>query len=315
MEKKVFREYMHQELIQKTIIFADVFGLSIDRWESAREYSKFPYRIHLYEKNNIVGYIDAEVKDFGYIEKYPIVLYTPIGNIIGSYKDWLFDYHIEKPNSDVITEMKGFFGIEREIPQDHYEVKAYLSFKDNAEDSYLVSFNDCVGCGTLRISKNQGLDDLFFYINRNLSISHRTNLVGGNYKDINDAYVTMNTSSTVLGKFEFNGILPYEEDMTIENANDGRQRVDTLIDLEKLHAEILNHDPRIFELMEEVRGLLSIPSRKGTLSIYDKLTFHCFHNDGNRIKTSLINNMRVSEKLTKNPVLQKMATYNKRNFY
>lgn len=317
MDKRVFRKYMNEEIVQKTIIFADVFGLSIDKWKPAKEDSKFPYRIYLYEKNNIVGYLDVDKGKYGgeyiYVNRYPIVLYTPIGNVEGYYKDWSFKYQMEEPNSDVITEMSGFFGIEKQISQSNYGIKGYVSFKSNTEDSYIVSFNNCIKYGTLCLSKNNDLDTLSFNINNSLSISYKTNVVGGNYKDINNISVTTNTPSTVLGVFRFNDFPPYEKDITIENPDNGRQKLDTLVDLEKLNIEITNHDPRIFEFLDEVRELLSIPSSKGTISIYDKLAFHSFNNDKSRIKQSLIRNKNVSEKLKKNPVLQKMANYNKRN--
>lgn len=314
MDKKVFRKYMDEELIQKTVIFADVFGLSIDQWKPAKENSKFPYRIYLYEKNNIVGYLDVEKKEYGSsVSKYPIELYTPVGNIVGYYNEERFNYSFEKTNSDTITQMRGLFSIKRQ-PQHNYEVKAYLEFKNNAKDSYSVSFNDYINPGALHLSKNHALDDLFFYMNYGnqiLSISHKTNVVRGYYTDINSIIVTSNTPSTVLGTFQFNDFVPYEKDVTIENVVEDSQKSDTLIDLEKLNTEITNHDHRIFEFIDEVRESLSIPSNKGTISIYDKLAFHCFHNDKNNIKCSFIRDKNISEKLIKNPVLQKMANYKK----
>lgn len=318
MDKRIFREYMDNELVQKTIIFANTFGLSIDRWKPAKEDSKFPYRIHLYERNNIVGYIDASVEEhrerFIFIDKYPIMLYTKIGNLEGYYHDKEFIFDIEKINSDTTTKMHGLFSIQRGLRNSNYNIKSYVFFQDNAEDSYYVSFNHCLGYGTLNISKNNGLEDLSFNVGRDLSISHETNVVRGEYEDVYDIRVTQNTPSTVLGEFKLHGMLVRQEDFTVENFNGDRKSLDTLFDLEKLNTEITDYDPRIFELIEEVRELLAIPTSKGTLSIYDHLAAICLSDDKNKISDSLIKDKRISEKLKKNPVLQKMNHYNKRHF-
>lgn len=321
MKKRVFREYMREELIQKTILFSDVFGLSIDKWKPAKESDNFPYRIYLYEKNNIVGYLDIEADicdiwddKYIYIRNYPIELYTPVGNIIGFYDQKYFKFNFETINSDTVTEINGFFSVEKELTNDYYQIGAYLSFKNNAEDFYNVTFNHCIGNGTLNISKNHGLDDLQFYVNSGLSISHQTDVVAGNPQNMNDIRIEEDNSLSVLGTFKFNGLPSYQKDVTIENPVECSNRLDVLIDLEKVNKEIMNHDSHIFELIEEVRNLLQFPTNKGTISTYDKLTFHCFHNDKDRIKHSFIKDENISKRLMKNPVLQKMCT-NHKKFY
>ena len=321
MDKRVFREYMKEELIQKTILFSDVFGLSIDKWKTAKECDNFPYRIYLYEKNNIVGYLDVEADicdiwggKYIYISNYPIELYTPVGNIIGFYDQNSFKFDFERINSDTVTEINGLFSVEKQLTNDNYHIGAYLSFKNNAEDFYSVSFNHRCRNATLSINKNHELDDLQFYINSGLSISHRTNVVAGNYKNMNDIHVEKDSSLSVIGTFKFNNIPIYKKDVTIENPVECSDRLDVLIDLEKVNKEIMNYDPHIFELIEEARKILQFPTNKGTISIYDKLAFHCFHKDEDKIKNSFIKDENVSNKLMKNPVLQKMYNHHKSDF-
>lgn len=120
---------------------------------------------------------------------------------------------------------------------------AYLSFKDNEEVSYIVSFRNCVD---FWLSKNHDLDFLLFNINDVLSIDYKTNVARENYTDVNGIIVTSNTPSTVPGTFQFNAFVPYEKDVTIENVGKSSQKSDTLIDLGKVNTETNNHDPRIF---------------------------------------------------------------------
>jgi len=321
MDKRVFRKYMEKEVIQKTIIFADTFGLSIDNWHPSKEGSKFPYRIYLYEKKNIVGYIDATTTNIGdidiFVKEFPIVLFTPIGNLTGIYTEScenLFCYNINKTNTDTITEIEGLTKISKNYLKNHYDIGSYIKFKDNAEDSYSVSFNHCVKYGTLHIRKNKGLEELALNVFSEYTISHKTDVVRGEYTDINDIKVKREGFySPVIATFEFNDSLPYEKDVTKETPESNRHKIETIIDLEIINSEIAKHDPRIFEFIEEVRDVLTISTNKGTFSIYDKLAYQSFSNTKNKLKTSLIRDNKISKSLDKNPVLQKMANYSKKD--
>ena len=70
MNALVYKTYMKDEIIPKTVIFASLFGLTIDSFKTANEHGKYPYRIHFYHGKNIVGHMDFVVDEmFG--ELYP----------------------------------------------------------------------------------------------------------------------------------------------------------------------------------------------------------------------------------------------------
>ena len=89
MDSLVYKTYMKDEIVPKTVIFASALGLTIDSFKTADEHGKYPYRIRFYHGNNIVGYMDFVVNEsFGKLYpgwEYPFVLFTPIGNVSGYY--------------------------------------------------------------------------------------------------------------------------------------------------------------------------------------------------------------------------------------
>ena len=89
MDALVYKTYMRDEIIPKTVIFASSFGLTIDSFKTADEHGKYPYRIRFYHGNNIVGHMDLEVSErFGELYpgwEYPFILFTPVGNVSGHY--------------------------------------------------------------------------------------------------------------------------------------------------------------------------------------------------------------------------------------
>lgn len=325
MDKKVFRKYMDKEIIQKTIIFADTLGLSIDSWHPAKEESHNPYRIYFYEKKNIVGYIDANITrmhgnvlNIEYIENFPTTLFTPIGNVKASYSDTsidegTFNYEVATPSKENLLKIDGSTKFYKTPLEDVYNVRASIEFKDNSEDHYQVSINNYYSHGTLHISKNYGLDDYYINTNNNsLVVSHKTDVVNGLYKNTNNIKVERDAYfSPVIAKYDFNDSLSYERIVTLENKESNPYKFDTIVDIEKVIDEIKLHDPRIIEIIDEVRDLLTVYSNKKPFSIYDKLTYHSFKNSNNKIKRMLIRDNNVSKNLAKNPVLQKMDKHSK----
>ena len=120
MNSFVYRFYMRDEMIPKTVIFASAFGLVIDSFKTANEQGNFPYRIRFYHGNNIVGYMDCQCDDFSYFnvgKKYPFVLFTPVGNITGYYSSYShensFIYQLDLYHPEEVDIVSGHFHIAR----------------------------------------------------------------------------------------------------------------------------------------------------------------------------------------------------------
>lgn len=305
MDSLVYKTYMKDEIVPKTVIFASALGLTIDSFKTADEHGKYPYRIRFYHGNNIVGYMDFVVNEsFGKLYpgwEYPFVLFTPIGNISGYYSSSshnnLFSYQLDLYDKDKIDSVRGLFVI-RSLGEDenyNYFIRANArAFKDG-EDAFYMTTN-CYGSQVkFGVRSYRPFEEVTYGYFGDLNIYHRTS-ENRKYKNlaeisISHSEIYENDATFSFSDMESSYVLPKVADA------DGNVRFDLL------NKEIMCHDPSFFDFIDQVRDSLTFPVYGGSISLYDRLARLSYQDDSQFFTISRAKEVKMVEK--DNPLVKK----------
>ena len=320
MDKRVFREFMRKDVVQKSIIFASVFGISITNWYGSNENDKFPYRIYFYHGRNLVGYIDATVMQLGDSlfpsSDFPFEFFTPIGIMKGkfdSYQEY-FSYNIEEKNSH-FDKIDGLFKIQtyQENDSKNYIIGSFTELKIQNKPLLSVSFNNCVGPKFAVKSYQHVYEEVEYVIGNTPKFVHY-NYLNRNQKE-KLAEITLfqdNELEILTAKYDFLTMDSYQN--IIAGSDFYRPIWLTVreVDLKEVWKELENNDPRLLEFLNEVREEMIIYSNKSKpISLYDRLATLSFSNPKYQNSFHLTKAQRDNFGLENNPVLKRMREYKK----
>lgn len=304
---------MIEQIIKKTSIVGNLFGLNINSYKNIKK--NISDLIILYENDNLVGSIEVEFKkNRDEIEKFRVLLYTSIGCLEGTFdlkdiESFAYNFIVNSTNAHQrVYRMVGIVTFIEDTNEDSYDIRAYLRFTADTVNEYEVSFNDCVNKGTLCIKKNYKEEEVKFNVTNQYDISHKIIKSDGE-KISNEVSVTReNRHSPVLATYHFKNSSKFYEGVTLRNSCKNLDRFDTLVNLEKLNSRIKCYDSRIFDIIEEIRKLLSFENSSNVISLYDNLGQLCFLNSKNKIKDSLVKKSENFLEGEKGIVYQKKAS-------
>lgn len=281
MDSLVYKTYMKDEIVPKTVIFASALGLTIDSFKTADEHGKYPYRIRFYHGNNIVGYMDFVVNEsFGKLYpgwEYPFVLFTPIGNISGYYSSSshnnLFSYQLDLYDKDKIDSVRGLFVI-RSLGEDenyNYFIRANArAFKDG-EDAFYMTTNCCGSQVKFGVRSYRPFEEVTYGYFGDLNIYHRTS-ENRKYKNLAEISISHSGINENDATFSFSDM---ESSYVLPKVADG----DGNIHFDLLNKEIMCHDPSLFEVIDRVRDNFTFPVYGGSISLYDRFASLSYQDD------------------------------------
>jgi len=323
MEQFAFREFMKNDVVQKTIIFGDAFNLNIDGWRPANS-KEHPYRINFYSGSLLVGYIDVAVQEIGSLKypetNMPFVLFTPIGKITGSFSTYLklFSYCIEK-KTDSFDKIEDFFSVDKyrkEIGGD-YHIGSYLTLNNLDGGLVRIVFNQ--NSYFIEITKENAKcrETVRLYIEGEYLIIEHFNF--SQLKERQDlARIKMKVdfeANFFQASFDFQNTEVYQKDIKVNKHSIFIPYWRRLgyIDYSAIGEEIAKNDPAMFEFIDEIRNSLTLLANGITpVSIYDKLAQLCFFNEFDKFKFDFTRAQSKEVALTRNLVLKRMNNHQKK---
>jgi len=306
MNALVYKTYMKDEIIPKTVIFASLFGLTIDSFKTANEHGKYPYRIHFYHGKNIVGHMDFVVDEmFGELypsTDYPFLLFTPIGNVSGLYSsashDNSFSYQLDLYDKDKVDSVSGLFEIRSRNNtnnSDDYFIAAHATAVKDTEEIADITTNCCASQVEFGVRTYHPFEEVTCGHFGDLYIYHRK------IKDREEKRLTAisiphskifeNDATLSFADMESSYVLPKVGDI------DGNIRFDLL------NKEIMTHDPSFFDFIDQVRDRLTLPVYGGNISLYDRLASLSYQDDSLIFTFSRAKEVRGFKK--ENPLVKK----------
>lgn len=337
MENFVFKNFMNNEVIQKTILFADAFNLYIDGWRPANS-PNHPYRIVFYNGGMIVGYIDTDVYQIT-SSKYvktdmPLVLFTPFGKITGNFNTHYntFSYTIEN-QKHVFERINGAFRVDKSSKEtgEKYQIASSLTLTDLENHKTRIAFNRLLGNYTIEITKtgNKNQEAINLYLDRGylLRIRHFNIPIPtiGEIQYMSKITVDLDIegdkfpASFEFLDTEFSGIVPYRKE--IDSKDKFLHFIPywkklPLIDLSIIDEEIAKNDPSMLTFIDEVRAALTLPANGITpVSIYDRIAQLCFYDEIDKYKLDFTRAKSTKTALTHNPVLKRMKEQRRKSTY
>lgn len=323
MEQFAFREFMNKEVVQKTIIFADAFNLTIDGWRPANT-AEHPYRINFYNKGMLVGYIDIKTCDVGSWKSaesdMPFTLFTPMGKIDGNYSTHFeeFDYDIENRKESFIK-LNGLFKIKGNrignINDGEYSISSTLKLTDLKGGHIRVNFNCIASNYEVEIVKgtHNTEETLRLYTNSEyLRIEHFHYPEFNKRVGLTDVKIDLESRTTShIGTFSFLGKESYGKIFEVEHDENSIYllwwQILEQLNYSDISCEIEENDPRMLEFIEEIRKELTLLANGITpICIYDKMARICFFKARDKFKLDLTRANDTKTALTENPVLKRM---------
>lgn len=320
MEQFAFREFMNKEVVQKTIIFADAFNLTIDGWRSVST-NEHPYRINFYNKGMLVGYIDLTTYDVG-SSRYttsdmPFTLFTPMGKIEGRYDSHFEEFVYDIQNrKDAFEKIDGIFKLKgNNRNNEEYNIYSYITLININGERIRINFNRIASNYEVEIVKsgNNAEETIRLYINSEY-ISLRHICIPGFNKEIEFANIKIDLLSKTtshIGTFNFLGKEIYEKIFEVEYDESSIYllwwQILEQINYSDISCEIEENDPRMFEFIEEIRRELTLFANGITpVCIYDKMARICFFKAKDKFKLDLTRSRDTKTALTENPVLKRI---------
>ena len=306
MNALVYKTYMKDEIIPKTVIFASLFGLTIDSFKTANEHGKYPYRIRFYHGNNIVGHMDFVVDEmFGELypsSDYPFLLFTPIGNVSGLYSsashDNSFSYQLDLYDKDKVDSVSGLFEIRSRNNtnnSDDYFIAAHATAVKGTEEIAYITTNYCASQVEFGVRTYHPFEEVTCGHFGDLYIYHKK------IKDREEKRLTA-ISIPHSKVFENDAIMSFadmESSYVLPKAGD----IDGNIRFDLLNKEIMIHDPSFFDLIDQVRDSLTFPVYGGSISLYDRLASLSYQDDSLLFTASRAKEVREFKK--ENPLVKK----------
>ena len=312
MEKTVFKAYIRDEIIQKTVIFSRAFNLTINKWHTNEYDKEHPYRVYFYVDNEIVGYIDAETNKIGdtiYVQnEFPFVLYTPLGKIKGAFSSGYahagyFVFKMPLKNSK-IDFLDGLVTIIKTGLDRKYIFSAGLSFYQKQELVTMLNVGDTSSNYLFEIERYEEPYD-------SVTLSHSLSLV----HDIAENHVPIEVARAKISldmmhcKIRAHGQdvccmpLEYKEGVPKEGQYNIKPQY---VDFRPVYAKLLNVDPDLFKTIDATRSDLVFMANGITpVNLYDLVTSMAFDRSMLYIR-ELAHTEETDINLENNPVLKRM---------
>lgn len=319
MQKSVFKHFMDNEVIKKTVIFADLFNLNIEGWRPANS-EAHPNRIIFYSGNLIVGFIDIELfapdinpdeQKENMKDNMPFTLYTPFGKILGQFNVRMqsFRYTLsnkEKANSK-IEGLFRVFGIKRDIEK--YPILSHIVITDKDGIVTCVEFNR-IGTPEINLRKYSTQET---GIQRDESLKMRTYCGHFDINHFFDKQLRSSINGTayedeVSTTFQFPNLFPYTKDIDLKRPIDGstpRWLELGYVDFDVIAKEISYKSPELLTFIDEVREDLTL-SANGLvpISLYDKMAHLCFGRPEDQLLFDSTQAQPINDTLKHNKVLK-----------
>lgn len=327
MDKRVFREFMKRDIVQKSIIFASAFRVSITKWYGSNENDKFPYRIYFYHGQNLVGYMDATTRQYGNdiftYNKFPFEFFTPIGIMKGTFNsyDECFCYDIEKSHNH-FDKVHGLFKIK--TPQmsntKDYIIGSYTKLEFQNDPLLHISFNNCVDEAEFTIESRQHFcEEVKFFVDSSPRFVHYNYLNRNQEEKLAEITISKDDkydrTKVITAKYDFPMMDSYQDIISRLDTNKYYAPIWSTIreiDLRKVWVELEKKDPRLLEFINEVREEMIIYSDQSKpVSLYDRMATLSFDYPKYQNSFYLTRAQKENLDLENNPVLKRMREYKK----
>ena len=317
MDKKVFKKFRMNDVVQSTVIFADAFNLHIEKWRPANT-EAHPHRILLYSTYGIdkvlVGYIDVTVKDIGRYQydnsDMPFVLYTPFGPMTGHFStsEKGFVYDIVGRNGE-FEKIHGLFKVKKSVLDagEKFDISSSMNVDFGDSDSVHFSLNNAASGYMLelvkRANKKEETVQLHFGSCK-LTLEHfdypsfnQRCVFGKVVADISADFVSLKKMVPVT--FDFQDMEPYRICQPVDEMFNFMPYYKQLreLDCEAIGKELATHDPRLHEFIESIRNALTfkangitpvtIYDRHAQLAFYDKYDALLYFSKAHKAKAAL----------------------------
>lgn len=316
MDKKIYKEILKKDVINKTKVFADVFNLNITGW-STKEVDEHTHRIEFLSGNTPVGYIDAITSDIS--PDYPntdmpFTLYTPIGKVTGHYSTHFeeFKYEVAKREKE-FNKFSGLFKIiTDDRPNDNdYLISSYLELDTPEGIHNRIVFNRLAGShliGIERTGNNKSEEARLYYDSGDLCIDHF------HYPQFNVKELFSKIKIHLerdIDKFQVDYTFKDQEyskefNLPLERYLPGWRKME-LLDYSIIDEDITLFDEKLLNFIDEVKSdLYLLANGVKPISIYDKLAQLCFHTEADKFKLGFSRAREISTVLDTDKVLRKL---------
>ncbi|HOP65773.1 MAG TPA: hypothetical protein PLX66_01965 [Bacilli bacterium] len=269
MEKNIYKLYIENEIIQKTIVFAKAFGLDIIDWDT-KGIKEVPTRIYLWSKERAVGFVDY-AGSYGF----NIVLFSPIGKVEGCLfpKHNCIRYGVNVKGQDNYDRIEGFYFVYPD--SNEYSCESKMIIKKDGNPVY--NFNCFYQNQYFSLENMLDYEQLAYNQTKAISIWHLKGIE--NHRMIPVATIVQdkctfgdrnpghkgNINCYFASSKEVSGILPNDDPSVEDDIN--------AVNFAQINKEIALYDPRLFEFIAQSREFLTLPE----LSLYDSMVLTTFY--------------------------------------
>lgn len=324
MKKFVFKTIMDNEVIQKTIIFADAVNLSITGWKPANT-EEHPYRILFFSYGSFCGYIDVELWDSSreaIKTEMPFIFWTPFGKVTGffsmHYKHFCYEL---KERQGSFTNLAGVLNV-RSIRGSggSYDIASSLSLTDLEHNCITVKFNSLNSYYDVKIvktAKDSHEEVLTLALKTDkVGIRHYDFMGFANRQDLSKISMDLSKKPNAVPiEFYFLSSGSYQKETPLNLDKPtllSRYSEQSFLDFDWFAEEISENDPRMFAFIDEVRNDLTLLANGVTpVCIYDKLARLCFNSKSNKFKLDFTGAKDTNIVFKQSMILNKMETRNK----
>lgn len=312
MEQFVFRKFIHKEVIQKTVIFADALGLRITGWHP-RNTENHPHRIDFYSDGLWVGFVDAKVNpDFpSFVEDtMSFQLYTPFGAVSGVFatSSGTFFYTLQMVENDKID---GEFRVTKNRYTKEYDISSVMDLFIGIIDVARVEFN--VGNTIINILRareqlmvTSNTEELFIEHIKTWSAELQEICARINISIDND-------ENTSRANYSFRGVNGFEgqtirlkDDTHSYDRKQKREKLGLICSEETLDL-IEYYDQRMVSFLEGTKErFIFLANGLTPVSIFDRMAKICFYGSNQQFFYEFLRPKKVKIALDHNPVLKKI---------
>lgn len=285
MEKSVFKAYMREEIIQKSIIFGQAFNLTINSWGTKRNDEKHPFRIYFYADKEYVGFVDAGINKYGdtiFVKgEHPFVFYTPLGKVEGTYRTGYnqagyFSFVMPIKNAK-LDSLDGLIEVGRTGLDKKYIFGAMLSFYKDQKLVTKLNVGDTSLSNLFEVQRYEAPYDMVSF-GHSLNIRHT---IAENHELVvmSKAKIHMDTMECRIWALDHDSYaipLQCKEGLPEEASIIMKPRY---LDLEPVYEELVSVDPTFFKAVDATRDDLVFKANGITpVNLYDIMTSMAYSN-------------------------------------
>lgn len=325
MEKFAFKSFMENEVVQKTIIFADSLNLNITGWKPSHS-KEHPYRIFFFSMGVFVGYIEGKTRrnrNTNFKTDMPFRFWTPFGKVNGKFSTRFecFKYSFENEQLDKIS---GLFWVKNSGSQysQRYTIGSSVHIGLDNYEEISVRFN-CINSNydieLIRWDRRSYESvNLCSRFDSYLSIGHcaypilnEKRMLAKINVELADDDVTVPVNFTFLNGKSYQKMT--DVDVCKFKTALCRRRAE-LFDYDMFAVEINENDPRMNEFIDEIREKLTLLANGTTpVCLYDKMANICFPKARDGFKLALSRAHDVGVAFEHSMILKKMEIHDRVN--